>query len=660
MVKTVLGARTVEPKKVSRTIRQSAPLLLLFLTLFLTAHLYAGGPLNTVNGRAVVYQGSHFPIPYHPDRGALGSFSNGLATSLVDTSFELWGSVPTATIAFQNGGQLPLDITRINYVRYLDDFNDGINPIIFDSDGSIIDAEFGDGASNGIIGFAGSSYNLSTGYYVEGLAVMNGKFTAIFDDREFQATFFHEIGHFLGLDHTQINGSYVNDGSILNDSYVPTMYPTATDDDTPLGEPNPDDEAALTLLYPASNVSAVYGMIKGSVKRTDGQPVLGANVVAVKVGDEDLSQFSSVSDYYRQDSGEYEMYVTPGEYILFIEPINPNFTAGSSVGPYAEDVSQPAFTDPVVKEYYNGDDESGQETDLDDAVVITVVAGQTVSSVDFIAEEDATTTTTTTIPSGVNLVPYTPSGWDAPLVPSSLMGTSVVSTLCGGRATYIDFAVINEGSEDSTETFFIDVYLDGVNVAYLERDGLQSGYFVYVDDWLADPVIRAGQHTLKIVVDSEKAVQEFDENDNEYTQTFTWNICLLWTPALYESIVGRDTMEYLARLRRFRDDVLRVDQTGSFYVDLLYDYSGEVATLLLRDSELRARTAHVLARVEPDVNALLAGRHITVTGVLLEEMEVLLDAFEGQASPGLQAVLKQVKKEMREGTLFEELGITVH
>ncbi len=68
--------------------------------------------------------------------------------------------------------------------------------------------------------------------------------------------------------------------------------------------------------------------------------------------------------------------------------------------------------------------------------------------------------------------------------------------------TYIDFAVINEGVEDITETFFIDVYLDGVNVAYLERDGLRSGYFVYVDDWLADPVIRAGQHTLKIVVDS--------------------------------------------------------------------------------------------------------------------------------------------------------------
>jgi len=648
----------VEPTKTNRTIEKSASLLLLIVTLFVTAHLYAGGPLNTVNGRAVVYDNSRFPISYSPDRGNLGSLSNGLATSLVDTSFQTWANVSTATITFQNGGQLPFDITRINYIPYLDNFNDGINPIIFDSDGSIIDAEFGVGASNGIIGFAGSGFN-STGYYEEGLAVLNGKFSAVFDAQEFRATFFHEIGHFIGLDHTQINGSYVKDGDTVNDRYVPTMYPTATDDDTPLGEPNPDDEAALTLLYPASNVSTVYGMLQGSVKREDGQPVLGANVVAVKVGDEDLSQFSSVSDYYMQNNGEYEMYVTPGEYQLFIEPINPSFIEGSSVGPYAENLQQPSFINPVVREYYNGDGEGGQETDLDAAVAITVAPGETVSQIDFITEGNGTTITTTTVPSGVNLLPFTPFDWEAPLVPSSLMGTTVVSTLCGGRPTYIDLAVVNEGFEDVTETFFIDLYVDGVNVAYVESDGLQSGYFVHVDDWLADPVIRAGKHTLRIVVDSGNTVLESNENDNEYIQTFTWNICLLWTPALYESIVGRNTMEHLARLRRLRDDVLRMDQRGSFYVDLLYGYSEEVATLLLRDPVLRARTAGVLAPLQPEVNALLAGKHITVTGVLLDKMEALLDAFAVQASPGLQTVLGQVKKEMREGTLFQELGITV-
>lgn len=634
-------------------------LLILFLTFSLPSHPYAGGPLNTVSGRAVVYPGSLFPLSYHPDRGNLGSFSNRLATALVDAAFKTWENVPAAAITFQNGGHLPVDVTRINYPRYLDNFNDGINPVIFDTDGSIIDAEFGLGASNGIIGFAGSSYNPATGYYAEGLAVLNGRFTAVFDDKQFKATLVHEIGHFIGLDHTQINGDYVNDGDTLNDRYVPTMYPTATDDDTALGEPNPDDQAALALLYPASNVSTAYGLIEGSVRRANGAPVLGANVVAVKVGDEDYSRFSSVSDYYRQNSGEFALYVTPGEYTVFIEPINPAFTGGSSVGPYAGDARQPSFTDPVVKEYYNGEGESGEESDLDEAVVIAVAAGQRVAAIDFIAEGDGTTTTTTIIPGDVNLVPYTPSGWDAPLVASSLAGTSVVSTLCGGRATYIDFAVANEGSWDIAETFFIDLYVDGERVAYLKSEGLMAGYYLSVDDWIADPVIRAGYHTLTMVVDSENNVRESNEHDNIYTRTFPWDFCLLWTPVLYEGMMGSNALEQLARLRRLRDDVLRAGRRGSAYVELLYDYSEEVAMLLASDAELRGRTAGVVSRLQPAVQALLSGSQCAVSGVLLAEMEDLLDDCRVHASPGLRALLDQVKKELREGTLFKELGIRV-
>ncbi len=46
--------------------------------------------------------------------------------------------------------------------------------------------------------------------------------------------FVHEFGHFIGLDHCQLNGQYVGDYNTDNDIYVPTMYPTATDDDTSL------------------------------------------------------------------------------------------------------------------------------------------------------------------------------------------------------------------------------------------------------------------------------------------------------------------------------------------------------------------------------------------------------------------------------------------
>ena len=118
-------------------------------------------------------------------------------------------------------------------------------------------------------------------------------------------------------------------------------------------------------------------------------------------------------------------------------------------------------------------------------------------------------------------------------------------------------------------------------------------------------------------------------------------------------------MEHLTRLRQLRDDVLREHQTGNAYVDLLYDYSEEVVTLLLSDPKLRARTAGVLARLRPEVKALLAGRHIRVSGAMLDGMEALLDSFAVQASPGLHTVIEQMKGEMREGTLFQELGITV-
>ena len=378
-----------------KSISLTIPFLLI---IFLCSYLYAGGPLNSFNGRSVVYQSSDFPVPYSPDQGDLGDFSNGQATTMVNTCFQTWQGISTATITFQNDGQLPVDVTSTNYSSYLDDFNDGINPIIFDTDGSIIDAEYGAGASDSIIGFAGSAYNTSTGYYVEGLAVLNGKFSTVFTYEQFKATFFHEFGHLLGLDHTQINMQYVHDGNTSNDIYIPTMYPTATDDDTSLGNPNPDDIAAITLLYPASAVNVVYGKIEGTVTWGNGQPVLGANVVAVKIGDEDMSQFSSISDYFLQGNGEFQMYVTPGNYKLFIEPINRAFSGGSSVGPYADNLSQPSFTNPVTKEYYNGEDESADETDLEDFVEISVMAGETVSNIDFIAEGSTSQTTTTTMP----------------------------------------------------------------------------------------------------------------------------------------------------------------------------------------------------------------------------------------------------------------------
>jgi hypothetical protein len=317
------------------------------------AMAWAGGPLFTNRDcTPVVFPASAMPIPYAVDQGELGNFSNSQAAAIVDDCFGVWQSVPTASISFKNAGFLPEDVNKNNYEPYFDSDADGVSPVIFDSDGGIIDDLYGYGASDYIIGFSGSAadYDASGGwYYTEGLTLINGRFTELFTPAIFKATFVHEFGHFIGLDHTQINLQYVHDNDTANDIYVPTMFPTATDDDTPLGELNPDDEAALTMLYPAGRiVDAAYGRISGTLYWRSGLPARGANIVAVKQGDERMSQFSSVSDYCMQGDGSFEMLVTPGTYSFFVEPVYPLFTGGSSVGPYAETALSLSFIFPVI------------------------------------------------------------------------------------------------------------------------------------------------------------------------------------------------------------------------------------------------------------------------------------------------------------------------
>lgn len=362
---------------------KTAALVTIVMAFIVVTHLQAlaHGPLTTNKGKAVVWNSSKFPVSFRTDQGAFGAWDNAKATALVEDCFKVWQDVPAAAITFQNAGQLAADVNGANDADYLENTGDGINPIVFDSDGAIIDSYFGSGASDDTFGFAGSS--AQGPYYVDGIAVLNGKFTLppySYSFEMLKATFAHEFGHFIGLDHCQINSRFVMDGSTENDQYVPTMFPTNTDDDTTLGDLNPDDMAGLTMLYPESSYLSAYGRIQGKVTWSTGLPVLGANVVAVNTGDESMAVFSSVSDYFMQGDGSYEMLVTPGAYRLFIEPVSPSFSGGSSVGPYADNSSAASFSNPVTRQEYSG--------------TVSIASGQTAGSIDFIAQAGASTTTT--------------------------------------------------------------------------------------------------------------------------------------------------------------------------------------------------------------------------------------------------------------------------
>ncbi|MGB3904966.1 MAG: hypothetical protein WBB22_08595, partial [Anaerolineae bacterium] len=99
-----------------------------------------------------------------------------------------------------------------------------------------------------------------------------------------------------------------------------------------------------------------------------------------------------------------------------------------------------------------------------------------------------------------NLTPYTPGGWDHPIVPSSVPGTHTVDPLCGNGTTYIDWAVINEAASTSA-TFYTALYFDSSPIQAWSTDGLNRGWYTYVEDWVLSLTPTPGWHTLRIVAD---------------------------------------------------------------------------------------------------------------------------------------------------------------
>ena len=306
----------------------------------------AGGPLFIRNGAAIKWD-TNTPIPYKVDQGSLGPLADPKPTSMVQEAFKTWSDVPTSHIEFSFAGHLDLDVkTDVEYVL----FEDGAaeNAVIFDTDGAIIAGLAGEGNRNRILGWANAV--VKDDRLIHFYSLMNC--SLVESAATFQSTLVHEFGHAIGLDHSQINASFVGDGDTQNDADVPTMYPTSTDDDTFLASLNPDDEASVSRLYPSASFSTRYGTITGRLVRPNSTPVLGANVIAGSIASFH-DRFSCVSDYLMRGNGEFELAVLPGKYQLQIEPIRKEFTDGSSVGPYATTPSSKSFVNPVHSKLFS-------------------------------------------------------------------------------------------------------------------------------------------------------------------------------------------------------------------------------------------------------------------------------------------------------------------
>ena len=111
---------------------------------------HAGGPLGVCNNAPIKYPGAGNVNLNYDGGGTLGSRSKAQADAIVTAAAALWTNVPTATLTLSRGPDLTVDVTSANYPSFYSASSDGLNPVIYDTDGSIIDALLGVGNKSSV------------------------------------------------------------------------------------------------------------------------------------------------------------------------------------------------------------------------------------------------------------------------------------------------------------------------------------------------------------------------------------------------------------------------------------------------------------------------------------------------------------------------------
>ena len=117
----------------------------------------------------------------------------------------------------------------------------------------------------------------------------------------------HEIGHLLGLDHSNLLSS--------------TMFPTVTAGSNFARDIAVDDTIGVSTLYPSDLFPLMFGTLSGTVRTITSAPVFGALVVALDADGQAVA--SMVTD----PSGQFSLMLNEGTYTVYAEPMNGPFAA---------------------------------------------------------------------------------------------------------------------------------------------------------------------------------------------------------------------------------------------------------------------------------------------------------------------------------------------
>lgn len=221
-------------------------LVVLFSIFISNQHSYSYHVLNQPSGASnfVFFNLPSMPVDFRVDGGTLGG-GNGL--TVVESACAEWDGLENIGNFCGTLTQNPTDITFANYNTQVSTI-DGINDIVFDEDGAILN----DLVGPGVLGI-GLAVTNAAGTITDITIIINGSIPSS-PNADLLATTVHEMGHVWGLAHTPIGG--INTAEVpggldpVEPVGIPTMYPFNLPIDDALGRSlETDDFASALLLY---------------------------------------------------------------------------------------------------------------------------------------------------------------------------------------------------------------------------------------------------------------------------------------------------------------------------------------------------------------------------------------------------------------------------